>query len=138
MSLLKKFGKPQPMDDQETIDYGSDELPALNDPDDVPASQPTVYPTYSTGKGSSVNLKLFSPKSHKEAIDIADEVMKKCIVVLDISELPSDSSMRLIDFLAGVVHVLGGKLERMNNGTFIVAPNGVDIGELMAGDKQKN
>ena len=79
----------------------------------------------------TVNVKLLSPKSHTEAVSIADELMNKCIVVLDVSNLATESAMRLIDFLSGVIHVLGGKMRKTNNGTFVVAPNGVDIGDLM-------
>lgn len=80
--------------------------------------------------GDKVSLKLMQPRSHTEAPDVADRLISGCIVVLDIGELQRDSKesvFRLLDFLAGVIHVLNGQMIRTNKTTIVLAPNGVDI-----------
>ena len=77
-----------------------------------------------------VALKLLQPKSHTEAIKIADKLKEGCIVLLDISSLTKDRAVRLIDFLAGVAYVLNGEMIQTNKNTIVVAPAGVDISDF--------
>ena len=44
-------------------------------------------------------------------------------VVLDIEGLDPKSSIRLIDFLAGALQVLGGELRRVTKTTFVLSPH---------------
>lgn len=84
-----------------------------------------------------VALKLMQPKSHAEATKIADKLKEGCIVLLDISRLEKEPAHRLVNFLAGVVYVLGGEMIKTNKNTIVVSPSGVDITGLaqdMAGD----
>ena len=77
------------------------------------------------------------PKSHAEATKIADKLKEGCIVLLDISRLEKEPAHRLVNFLAGVVYVLGGEMIKTNKNTIVVSPSGVDITGLaqdMAGD----
>jgi cell division inhibitor SepF len=74
-----------------------------------------------------VALKLMQPKSHTEATQIADKLREGCIILLDIGLLPKDKAHRLVDFLAGVVYVLGGEMLKTNKNTIVAAPAGVDI-----------
>ena len=84
-----------------------------------------------------VALKLMQPKSHAEATKIADKLKEGCIVLLDISRLEKEPAHRLVNFLAGVVYVLGGEMIKTNKNTIVVSPSGVDITGLaqdMAGE----
>ena len=89
--------------------------PARKEPEIRPASP------------DKVALKLLQPKSHTEAVKIADKLKEGCIVLLDISHLTKDKALRLVDFLAGVAYVLGGEMIKTNKNTIVVPPAGVDI-----------
>lgn len=83
------------------------------------------------GTGSAMSLRVMRPKSYDDGPEIADHVASGCTVVMNIEDLNRENSRRLIDFLLGAVHVLGGDLQMASQTTFVVAPCsvGVDDGE---------
>jgi FtsZ-interacting cell division protein YlmF len=77
--------------------------------------------------GDKVSIKLMKPMSHADGTKIADKLLGGSIVVLDISGLVREEIIRLIDYIAGAIHVLGGDMIKTNRTTIVVAPAGVDI-----------
>ena len=137
MNLLKKFIR-----DNNAVDDEDDEFNDLYVDDDVrmdmegngeaaaPAAMGgTAAPARAPEPASpeKVALKLMQPKSHAEATKIADKLKEGCIVLLDISRLEKEPAHRLVNFLAGVVYVLGGEMIKTNKNTIVVSPSGVDI-----------
>ena len=137
MNLLKKFIRNDNADK-----YNEEEYDDLYEPEDVqmnipesdedadiaslnsPArKEPEIHPA----TPDKVSLKLLQPKSHTEAIKIADKLKEGCIVLLDISQLAKEQAHRLVEFLAGVAYVLGGEMIKTNKNTIVVSPSGVDI-----------
>ena len=100
------------------------DLASLNSPS---RKEPEIHPA----SPDKVSLKLLQPKSHTEATKIADKLKEGCIVLLDISNLPKEKALRLVDFLAGVAYVLGGEMIKTNKNTIVVSPSGVDISGFM-------
>ncbi len=103
------------MESAEAANVSAIDSPARKEPEIRPATP------------DKVALKLLQPKSHTEAIKIADKLKEGCIVLLDISHLTKDKALRLVDFLAGVAYVLGGEMIKTNKNTIVVSPAGVDI-----------
>ena len=103
------------MESAEAANVSAIDNPARKEPEIHPASP------------DKVALKLLQPKSHTEAVKIADKLKEGCIVLLDISNLTKDKALRLVDFLAGVAYVLGGEMIKTNKNTIVVSPAGVDI-----------
>ncbi len=136
MNLLKKFVR----NDNADFDEGYDENELYVMPEDIqmpdavedngvsalenPARKD---PEFHPASADKVSLKLLQPKSHTEAIKIADKLKDGCIVLLDISRLSKEQAHRLVDFLAGVAYVLGGEMIRTNKNTIVISPAGVDI-----------
>jgi cell division inhibitor SepF len=77
--------------------------------------------------GDKVSIKLMKPMSHADGTKIADKLLGGSIVVLDIGSLAREEIIRLIDYLAGAIYVLGGEMIKTNRTTIVVAPAGVDI-----------
>ena len=138
MNVLKKLlGNSEPELDGEygdifvTPEYLKEEMES--DVDDAVSSVGLSARKESESRAAStekVALKLLQPKSHTEAIKIADKLKEGCIVLLDISSLTKDRAVRLIDFLAGVAYVLNGEMIQTNKNTIVVAPAGVDISDF--------
>ncbi len=103
------------MESAEAANVSAIDNPARKDPEIHPATP------------DKVALKLLQPKSHTEAVKIADKLKEGCIVLLDISKLTKEKALRLVDFLAGVAYVLGGEMIKTNKNTIVVSPAGVDI-----------
>ena len=144
MNILKKFMKnDDPLLDDESGDlsgiYLDPELPGadgdfgsdveiestLNSP---ARKEPEIHPV----TPDKVEVKLHQPTSSTEAPKVADKLKEGCIVLLDISNLPTPQAIRLVDFVAGVAYVLGGEMIRTNKNTILVAPSGVDVSGFTA------
>ncbi len=135
MNLLKRFIRNDNADFDEGYDEnemyvmpGDIQMPeevenSISALDSTARKEPEIRPA----SAEKVSLKLLQPKSHTEAVKIADKLKEGCIVLLDISHLSKDQAHRLIDFLAGVAYVLGGEMIKTNKSTIVVSPSGVDI-----------
>ncbi|MBQ2697402.1 MAG: cell division protein SepF, partial [Clostridia bacterium] len=67
-----------------------------------------------------------------EAAPIADHLLEKRTVVLNLEKTNKDVSRRLVDFLSGVAYAVGGQIKRVANSTFIITPYNVNImGDLL-------
>ena len=77
--------------------------------------------------GDKVSIKLMKPISHTDGTKVADKLLGGSIVVLDIGSLEREEIIRLIDYLAGAIYVLGGEMIKTNRTTIVVAPAGVDV-----------
>ena len=94
--------------------------------------------TYNDDKGgvsfsapsAPVSLKVVKPKSHADGRAIADHLSAGSTVVLNIESLDRASSMRLIDFLMGAVHVLGGDMKVVTKTTLVFAPRNVGVSDF--------
>lgn len=96
--------------------------------DDIPPLEEAVpRPAAAKGGGGGVSLRVMKPKSYDDGPEIADYIASGCTVVMNIEDLNRENSRRLIDFLLGAVHVLGGDLQMASQTTFVVAPCSVGV-----------
>ena len=61
---------------------------------------------------------------------IADYLSAGSTVVLNIESLDRMSAIRLIDFLLGAIHVLGGDMKSVTKTTLVFAPRNVGVQDL--------
>ena len=131
-NLTNLFGK------KETTDY--DKFYG-NDVDDIYGETEEAdddVTTYGDGKEgvsfnaptAPVSLKVVRPRSHADGPAIADHLAAGSTVVLNIESLNGPSSIRLIDFLLGAIHVLGGDMKRVTKTTLVFAPRNVGVSEF--------
>jgi FtsZ-interacting cell division protein YlmF len=101
--------------------------------DDIPpaeTAEQTARPAVGVkGNGAAVSLRVIKPKSYDDGPEIADFIAGGCTVVMNIEDLSRENARRLIDFLLGAVHVLGGDLQMASQNTFVVAPCSVGVGK---------
>lgn len=91
--------------------------------------------TYGEGKDDGVNvaavsLKVVKPKSYADGPSIADHLTAGSTVVLNIESLDRASAIRLIDFLMGAIHVLGGDMKSVTKTTLVFAPRNVGVSDF--------
>ena len=84
----------------------------------------------SVGGGAPVSLKVVKPKSYADAPAIADHLSAGSTVVLNIESLDKMSAIRLIDFLMGAIHVLGGDMKSVTKTTLVFAPRNVGVQDI--------
>lgn len=97
--------------------------------DDIPPAQGGETHAIPAAKTPGMSLRVMRPKSYDDGPEIADFVARGCTVVMNIEDLNRENARRLIDFLLGAVHVLGGDLQMASQTTFVVAPCPVGRGD---------
>ena len=134
MNFLKKFLK----DDEIYDDKYKDEFVADGQSgeliDDIPPADGVSTVSDASARGADVSLRVMKPKSYDDGPEIADYVASGCTVVMNIEDLNRENARRLIDFLLGAVHVLGGDLQMASQTTFVVAPCSVSVPESTEDD----
>ena len=108
-------------------DGGYDEADAA-EANEAPAPTPVEPAAF----GATVALKIVNPKSYKDAAEIADFLMNGNTVLLNIEGLAADQAIRLLDYLAGATHAVGGLITRVGRSTIVVAPKNVDVSSIEA------
>ncbi len=127
MDHLKKFAGVEgetDIDDPnyDPIDLGEDAPSARVHSIGRDKTQPNIINTT-----AQLQVVLVKPEEFEDARDIADNLISKRTVLLNIENLNKDLSRRLIDFLSGVAYAQGGNIKRVANRTYIITPYNVDI-----------
>ena len=86
---------------------------------------PTVRPMRPTSARPSV----LEPASFDDAKEIADRFKADQPVVMDLAGLDRELSRRLIDFASGICYALGGHMERVRPGGYLLTPAKVEVSE---------
>ena len=81
---------------------------------------------------NTVSLKIVNPKGYDDAKEIADYLMNGNTVLLNIENLAPDQAVRLLDYLAGATHAIGGLMTKVGRTTIVVAPKNVDVSNIEA------
>ncbi len=102
-----------------------------NEEPEAPA--PAAGVSFAGAASSPVALKVIKPKSYDDGPEIADYIAGGSTVLLNIELLDKNSTKRLLDFLLGAVHVLGGSMNMVARGTFVFAPRSVGVSDLTEG-----
>ncbi|MBQ7639039.1 MAG: cell division protein SepF [Clostridia bacterium] len=81
---------------------------------------------------AKLQVVLKKPEHFDEATTIADELLEKRTVVLNLEATAKDEAGKLLCFLSGVAYANGGKLKKIANSTYIITPYNVDVmGDLL-------
>ncbi len=85
--------------------------------------------TRETTAQGSLQMKVVRPKrlNDKEAHDIADSLKLGQTIVLNLDEMSDADGRRMIDFIAGFIYAIQGKIERPADRTFLLTPYGVQV-----------
>lgn len=116
--------------DDEYYGGGFDEVDAEQPIDDGFAA-PAPAPEAAFGVTAAA-LKIINPKGYEEASEIADYLMNGNTVLLNIEGMARENAIRLLDYLAGATHAVGGLMTKVGKTTIVVAPKNVDVSSIEA------
>ncbi len=162
MGFMNKFkgfmGIPEDeYDDEDDLDYDRDfDEPDDEDEDDAPrfggasgrrAPAPAPVPSaftmpepepepaskvVSIHSSSQYQVVVVKPERFEDASGIADHLIAKRAVLLNLEAVTPDLKRRLVDFLSGVAYTNGGQIKPVANSTYIITPCNVNVmGETM-------
>ncbi len=111
-------------------------LPA--EPSAAPAQKPATG--IFSQDDSVVELKVVRPTTFANVTEIADYLLHRCTVVLNLEATNTDEATRLLDFLAGVAYSIDGQLKNIAVNTYIITPCNVDVADtqVRAAEAQQN
>lgn len=88
---------------------------------------------------AQLQVVLVKPEVFTDAKLIADHLISKKTVVLNLETASAENKRRIIDFLVGVAYANGGSLKPVANLTYIITPYNVGfIGEDLVGELESN
>lgn len=88
---------------------------------------------------TQLQVVLVKPSAFTDAKQIADHLIAKKTVVLNLETASPENKRRIIDFLVGVAYANGGSLKPVANLTYIITPYNVGfIGEDLVGELENN
>ena len=76
---------------------------------------------------SSVEIKVIKPENFDSVARIAELLMNKKMIVLNLEETNKEIGRRLLDFLKGVCFAIGGQVKPASEKTWILTPNNASI-----------
>ena len=155
MGFMNKFkgfmGIPEDeYDDDEDLDYDKDFDDDLDEEDvtgfgtqsrrsapapsfSIPVPEPEpVSKVVSIHSNSQYQVVVVKPERFEDASGIADHLIAKRAVLLNLEAVTPDLKRRLVDFLSGVAYTNGGQIKSVANSTYIITPCNVNVmGETM-------
>lgn len=80
---------------------------------------------------------LLEPRAYSESQQIADHLKNRNSVVVNLKRVTTDQAKRIIDFLSGVIYAIGGSMQKIGVGIYLVAPKNVNVQGKITDDAEK-
>jgi cell division inhibitor SepF len=77
--------------------------------------------------GSDFSMHVVTPRSFNDAQQVADEFKRSKPVIINLQSTDRELSKRLIDFSSGMTYALGGGMQRIAQGIFLLTPQNVEV-----------
>ncbi|WP_077326029.1 cell division protein SepF [Virgibacillus siamensis] len=124
MSIKNKIKTFFTMDDEYEYVEEQDEYP-VQDQNQNQSRQNVVNLTSMQHPTSKVVL--CEPRNYDEAQEIADNVVNRRAVVLNLQRVDHYQAKRIVDFLSGTVYAVNGDIQKLGAQTFLCSPDNVDV-----------
>lgn len=120
--------------------YYDDEPAAAKESPRIPFIGSQNSKVTSINNTTKLQVVMFTPdRFSDETRKIADELMKRHTIVLNLENTTKENSRRIIDFMSGAAYASRGKIKRVATSTFLVIPYGVDVtGDDIMGQLENN
>ena len=92
---------------------------------------------YKDSNSEGNKMILLEPRAYSESQQIADHLKKRNTVVVNLKRVTSDQAKRIIDFLSGVIYAIGGSMQKIGVGIYLVAPKNVNVQGKITDDAEK-
>lgn len=76
---------------------------------------------------TSAKVVISKPTIFEDATDICDDLKNRKIVVVNTTGLDAKTAQRLLDFMGGASYALGGELQEIEKGVYILSPSNVEV-----------
>ncbi|MGP4040380.1 cell division protein SepF [Gracilibacillus sp. D59] len=75
----------------------------------------------------SAKMVLSEPRSFSEVQDIADHIVNRRSVVINLQRVDTQQARQIIDFMSGTVYAVSGQIKKLGSQTFLCTPENIEI-----------
>src|SRR5215212_12059874 len=125
MASRRGRGREEDIDDI----FGDDEpaprrgrIRAVDDTAEEPQPRRGRRPAPAGNGGGVASMHVVTPRSFNDAQQVADEFKRSKPVIINLQSTDRELSKRLIDFSSGMTYALGGGMQRISQGIFLLTP----------------
>lgn len=133
--LVGVFNKEEEYDDD---DYEMEEYDEEPEHGTSPAwnSSRQATPAFRSGasaapasvqSGKPYQMIVVEPETFDECKNIADNLRKRCPVVINFEKADDDVAKRIVDFVSGVTYALDGGMQKVGRDIFLCVPSNVSV-----------
>ncbi len=126
MSLFKKiFGLEEEYDE-----YYEEEEYQVEEPEYTRAQKKQNVVSIESApsrQGNGTKVILMEPREYREAQQVADHLLGKRAVVVNLQKAEAHVAKRIIDFLSGTTYSINGDIKKIGTNTFLCTSDNVDI-----------
>jgi cell division inhibitor SepF len=113
--------------------FGDEEAPrrsrisAVDDTAEEPRSRRGRRRAPAGNGGGVASMHVVTPRTFNDAQQVADEFKRSKPVIINLQSTDRELSKRLIDFSSGMTYALGGGMQRISQGIFLLTPEDVEV-----------
>ena len=78
---------------------------------------------------------LLEPRALSESYQIVDHIKSRNTVVVNLKRVTGSQAKRIIDVLSGAIYAIGGDIQKIGLGIFLLTPSNVNIQGKITNDK---
>ena len=94
----------------------------------TPSASSKITPMRKKNSGNgTMEVCVIKPSSMEDTREIADTLIDRCTVVLNLEGIDVDVAQRIIDFSSGACYSIAGSLQKISSYIFILTPANVEI-----------
>ena len=94
----------------------------------TPSASSKITPMIKKNSGNgTMEVCVIKPSSMEDTREIADTLIDRCTVVLNLEGIDVDVAQRIIDFSSGACYSIAGSLQKISSYIFILTPANVEI-----------
>ncbi|WP_339227618.1 cell division protein SepF [Oceanobacillus sp. FSL K6-2867] len=125
MSIKNKIKNYFTMDDEYEYEYTQEEVTPENIDNTKQQTQKVVSLT--SMQQSTSKVVLCEPRTYNEAQEIADSIVNRRAVVINLQRVDHQQAKRIVDFLSGTVYAVNGDIQKLGAETFLCTPDNVEV-----------
>lgn len=91
------------------------------------STTPAVAPQPQSAGAEPQRVVTVHPRTYNEARTIGEHFRDGVPVIMNLSEMEDSDAKRLVDFAAGLIFGLRGRIERVTNKVFLLSPQNVEV-----------
>lgn len=129
MSIKNKIKNYFTVDDDEYEYIEEEEINMPKTAEDLPKQKenPQKVVNLTSIQQPTSKVVLYEPRSYNEAQEIADHIINRRSVVINLQRVDHEQAKRIVDFLSGTVYAVNGDIQKLGAETFLCTPDNVDV-----------